>query len=187
MKKLILINFAIILISCENNNLGNSYHYMTKDEAIDIGSRFGAIIYKSERKDVINDIKIFSDVIACNSNDEFIIAIQEPNKTIMINTLLSDMEFWNKHYLKTQKDSTIHLDYGEFRLKSISNLLEGKQEKDVNLIADSIFNREMFYRKIFKNKYNYYLIEKINDSIYGPFNKNEFEAIKSKKKVDLVF
>ena len=52
---------------------------------------------------------------------------------------------------------------------------------------DSIFNYEPFYKKMVKNKYNYYIIEKTNDSVFGQLTLKEFEAIKKEKKIDLDF
>lgn len=78
--KFILIIFLLIafmaILSKNERVLGGGYHYLTRDEAIDIGSR-GAIVYKSPDIYSFQDIKISGDVVRIAHNSEFIIAIQK--------------------------------------------------------------------------------------------------------------
>ena len=43
----------------------------------------------------------------------------------------------------------------------------------------------MFYKKIFKHKENYFIIQKANDSIFGQLTLSEFETLKRNKKINL--
>ncbi len=42
--------------------------------------------------------------------------------------------------------------------------------------VDSLFKNNPYYKKIFANKVNYWIIEKFTDSLIGPLNKLEFDA-----------
>lgn len=84
MKKYIITNSLILLVILvtfflklkNDESLGDSYYYLPKHEAIDIGFPEGAIIYKSSQKYVFNDIKISKEVVEVNFNENFILAVQ---------------------------------------------------------------------------------------------------------------
>ena len=86
MKYLLLIVIVCVISSCKwsNADLGDNYYYLDKDEAVDIGFPGGAIIYKSPERYSFKDIKITGDVLKVNSDNNFILAKQnpksEPNK-----------------------------------------------------------------------------------------------------------
>jgi len=61
----------------DEQELGDNYYYLPKYEAIDIGYP-GAIIYKSTRKNIFEEVKIEGDVIRVSNNKEFILALQKP-------------------------------------------------------------------------------------------------------------
>lgn len=75
-----IAGIILLIWRIDNQDLGNSYYYLPKYEAIDIGYPEGAIIYKSAKKNLFTNIKIEADVIKVNSNEDFIIAIQKPIK-----------------------------------------------------------------------------------------------------------
>lgn len=84
MKKIIIciliVSILILLYFIWNKSeqeLGDSYYFLPKYEAIDIGYPGGAIVYKSSHKYVFSDIKITKDVICAKSNGDYIIAIQQ--------------------------------------------------------------------------------------------------------------
>lgn len=91
MKKVIIM--FILLISAifvvnkywDESYLGDDYYFMSIYEAIDVGSPFGAIVYKSKRKNSysIEDIKIPENVLRAESRGNYIIAIQKSKNEIV--------------------------------------------------------------------------------------------------------
>ena len=81
----ILILMAVILIILifekDEENLGENYFYLTPFDAYDVGFPGGAIVYKSDMKDVFTDIKIRGNVINVKSDRDFIVAVRN-NDTI---------------------------------------------------------------------------------------------------------
>lgn len=182
------IFFGIVIIcftSCKDEtDLGNNFYYLPDYESIDIGYPYGTIVYKSSEKNKFEKILIYADVASVNNNDDYIIVKQIPNKKILLQNIKDDLGLWSNYYLEIKRDSLIDLNYQKTSIYNIHKLVTNK---GVEAIADSIFNNEPFYKKMFKNKYNYYIIEKTNDSVFGPLNLKEFEAIKKEKKIDLDF
>lgn len=183
MKKVFII-FVFLLLSCDNEAvLGNNYYYLTDYEALDVGYPHGSIVYKSDRINSFDDIVVYSDIEKCIYNSEYILISQIPNKSLMLGQLREDLEFWNAYFLKNGKNINVDLMYGEVSLNEINKLFLKPQ--DINEKVDSIFRNELFYRKIFRNKRNYYIIQKTNDSVFGPLTVEEFQEIKNKKNIDL--
>jgi hypothetical protein len=80
-----LILMAVILITLilegDEENLGDDYYYLTPYDALDVGYPGGAIVYKSDRKDFFQDIKVRGNVIKVKSDKDFIVAVRN-NDTI---------------------------------------------------------------------------------------------------------
>jgi hypothetical protein len=76
---------AVILITLilegDEENLGDDYYYLTPYDALDVGYPGGAIVYKSDRKDFFQDIKVRGNVIKVKSDKDFIVAVRN-NDTI---------------------------------------------------------------------------------------------------------
>lgn len=139
MKK-VLFACMIILMSCNDYELGNGYFYLSQDEAMDVGSPYGSIIYKSKQRCQYDKVVVYGDVLDCISDDNYILVSQKPNK------------------------------------EKIKELVEG----------GSYFNED-FLNQMFKNQKNYYIISKVNDSLIGPLDENEFLSKKKNMKIDLNF
>lgn len=76
---LVIISVIVYLIILgDNQDLGDDYYYLPDYEAEDIGYPGGAIVYKARKKYLFNDIKISGNVTDVNSNRNFVIAIQNP-------------------------------------------------------------------------------------------------------------
>lgn len=62
-----------------DSDLGNGYFYLPPYEALDIGSPYGAIIYKSDIKNTytLGDVRVSATVVKAKSRGDYIIAIQE--------------------------------------------------------------------------------------------------------------
>jgi hypothetical protein len=188
MKKIILIFVFFNILSCNNiDDLGSGYYYLSSDDASDIGYPYGSIIYKTNQKKSFKNIIIYPEIINIKYNEEYILSIQQPNEILILKRIKDDLRFWSRYYSKNKKDSLVSLFQNKILLSDIRNLVGNNKSEKINEIADSIFKNQLFYMKMFQNKSNYYIIQKVNDSIFGPLTFNEFEAIKKKKSIFLEF
>ena len=99
---------AIFYVAYENDdqNLGNNYFYLPKYEADDIGFPDGAIIYKSDKKYIFNDVKISGEIIDVAHDNSFILAVQETEK-------FNTWKTHNYYIIVIKTDST----YGPYTLE----------------------------------------------------------------------
>ena len=193
MKKTILAIFPIFLtslISChdDSNNLGKYYYYMTKDDALDYGLVSWDFIYKSDKTrssyySVID--KTPSDIIDYSFDDNYIIAKQKYNREVLLNELGMELSSWGGYYNIYKREGVINFNDVPVSLKEISKQIELRGSTN---LADSIISHSSYYKELLTpNKINYYIIDKDEDSILGPFDKLEFEKIKKEKGINLVF
>ena len=188
MRNAAIIIILFTLLSCnDGTDLGNDYFYLPDYEAVDIGYAYGTMIYKSESKDHFDKIIICSDVKKINFDSKYALILQKPNKKLLIKHLVDDLIIWNNYFIEMKKDSLVDLGHKKMLLRDIHRLVENNEAKKLNTTADSIIDKDVYYQKMFKNKENYYIIQKNKDSIYGPLSVKEFEVIKKKKKIDLDF
>lgn len=192
MMKTIKSFFLIILISCfssckDESNLGDHYFYLPDYESIDIGYPYGSIIYVSKEKNKFDKILIYADLKKINSDDDYVIAQQYPNKKLMIQNIEDELNLWSNYYLENKKDSIVNLICKNTSIKEINKLVENTKKERLNVIVDSIFDNDVLYKKMFRNKINYYIIQKDREIVFGPLTLKEFEAIKKKKSIDLDF
>ncbi len=59
--------------------------------------------------------------------------------------------------------------------------------KDNDSIINTIFETEMFYKNMFSRRLNYYIIQKDNDSVFGPLSYIEYRNLRERKKIKLDF
>ena len=193
MKKTILAIFPIFLISLischdDSNNLGKDYYYMTKDDALDYGLVSWDFIYKSDKTrsryySIID--KTPSDIIDYSFDDNYIIAKQKYNREVLLNELRMELSSWGGDYNIYKREGVINFNDVQVSLKEISKQIE--LGRSTNL-ADSIISHSSYYKELLTpNKINYYIIDKDEDSILGPFDKLEFEKIKKEKGINLDF
>ena len=193
MKKTILAIFPIFLISLischdDSNNLGKYYYYMTKDDALDYGLISWDFIYKSDKTrsryySIID--KTPSDIIDYSFDDNYIIAKQKYNREVLLNELRMELSSWGGYYNIYKREGVINFNDVPVSLKEISKQIE--LGRSTNL-ADSIISHSTYYKELLTpNKINYYIIDKDEDSILGPFDKLEFEKIKKEKGINLDF
>ena len=193
MKKTILAIFPIFLtslISChdDSNNLGKYYYYMTKDDALDYGLVSWDFIYKSDKTrsryySIID--KTPSDIIDYSFDDNYIIAKQKYNREVLLNELRMELSSWGGDYNIYKREGVINFNDVQVSLKEISKQIE--LGRSTNL-ADSIISHSSYYKELLTpNKINYYIIDKDEDSILGPFDKLEFEKVKKEKGINLDF
>ena len=193
MKKTILAIFPIFLtslISChdDSNNLGKDYYYMTKDDALYYGFPSWDYIYKSDKRrssyySVID--KTPSDIIDYSFDDNYIIAKQKYNRKVLLNELGMDLSSWRGYYNIYKREGVINFNDVPVSLKEISKQIELRGSTN---LADSIISHSSYYKELLTpNKINYYIIDKDEDSILGPFDMLEFEKIKKEKGINLDF
>lgn len=193
MKKTILAIFPIFLtslISChdDSNNLGKDYYYMTKDDALDYGLVSWDFIYKSDKRrsgtfSIIATTP--SDVIDYSFDDNYIIAKQKHNREVLLNELKMELSSWGGYYNIYKREGVINFKDVQVSLKEISKQIELRGSTN---LADSIISHSSYYKELLTpNKINYYIIDKDEDSILGPFDKLEFEKIKKEKGINLDF
>ena len=193
MKKTILTIFPIFLtslISChdDSNNLGKYYYYMTKDDALDYGLVSWDFIYKSDKTrsryySIID--KTPSDIIDYSFDDNYIIAKQKYNREVLLNELGMELSSWGGYYNIYKREGVINFKDVQVSLKEISKQIELSGSTN---LADSIISHSSYYKELLTpNKINYYIIDKDEDSILGPFDKLEFEKIKKEKEINLDF
>ena len=193
MKKTILAIFPIFLtslISChdDSNNLGKYYYYMTKDDALYYGFPSWDYIYKSDKRrssyySVID--KTPSDIIDYSFDDNYIIAKQKYNREVLLNELGMELSRWGGYYNIYKREGVINFNDVQVSLKEISKQIELRGSTN---LADSIISHSSYYKELLTpNKINYYIIDKDEDSILGPFDKLEFEKVKKEKGINLDF
>ena len=193
MKKTILAIFPIFLtslISChdDSNNLGKYYYYMTKDDALDYGLVSWDFIYKSDKTrsryySIID--KTPSDIIDYSFDDNYIIAKQKYNREVLLNELGMELSSWGGDYNIYKREGVINFNDVQVSLKEISKQIELRGSTN---LANSIISHSTYYKELLTpNKINYYIIDKDEDSILGPFDKLEFEKIKKEKGINLDF
>ena len=193
MKKTILAIFPIFLISLischdDSNNLGKYYYYMTKDDALDYGLVSWDFIYKSDKTrsryySIID--KTPSDIIDYSFDDNYIIAKQKYNREVLLNELGMELSSWGGYYNIYKREGVINFNDVPVSLKEISKQIELRRSTN---LADSIISHSTYYKELLTpNKINYYIIDKDEDSTWGPFDKLEFEKIKKEKGINLDF
>ena len=193
MKKTILAIFPIFLISLischdDSNNLGKYYYYMTKDDALDYGLISWDFIYKSDkrRSSIFSIIATTpSDVIDYSFDDKYIIIKQKYNREVLLNELGMELSSWGGYYNIYKREGVINFNDVPVSLKEISKQIELRRSTN---LADSIISHSTYYKELLTpNKINYYIIDKDEDSTWGPFDKLEFEKIKKEKGINLDF
>lgn len=185
MKKLILSFIFLICISCNERSLGKDYYFLSEIESKEYLT--GSFVYKSFNENVFDSILVHPKVTNIKFDNKYIVAIQVPDEKLMLSQIKKDLVFWNQYYMDNSKDSLINLIHGEIALKNINNLFKKDGKINLTKVSDSIFKSSEYFKKIFKNKENYYIIQKSNDSIFGPLNLKEFEVLIKRKSIDLHF
>lgn len=185
MKKFLIVFFLVILLSCNERNLGNNYYYLPDYESKEYFTR--KFIYKSFDENVFDEIIVYPNVIKFEYDKKYIISLQQPNKFLMLKRIKENLELWDNYYIENKKDSLVSIVHKKILLSEIHSILGNRKMEKLNMVSDSIFINDIYFKKMFRNKYNYYIINKENDSIFGPLTLNEFEILKKEKNINLEF
>lgn len=183
MKKHILFILVFLFSSCLNEaDLGENYHYLPSYEAFDIGYPYGSIIYKSDRKLVFKKILIHADIDKLVSNKQYILVTQKPNRQIALQQLYDRLYLW-KDCCRNNPDSIYVFENGVIATSKLKKAIESDYENRVKVLTDSLFNVLPYYKQIFHNSVNYYIINKQEDIVSGPLNRSQFMIMKRKLKI----
>jgi len=104
---ILLLGILIFILRSDEQDLGDNYYYLPRYEAIDIGFPGGGIIYKSTQKNVFSNIKIYGNVINVNTNEDYIVAIQNADTSYIATTHSTDAKKESLQYFIIQKKSDL--------------------------------------------------------------------------------
>jgi hypothetical protein len=128
----------------------------------------GEYFYRSEgaeMNDIISHLpnrkEIYSNVLDYNYDSDFIIATQQP--------IHEQYKSMIAFYLR---DDTI-----KYPVRENENIVKSEQD------ADSILKNDEYYKSIFKNKINYWIISLKVNKLYGPLTKAEYLQKRKELKV----
>ena len=179
MKYIVFFSLLIIFIGCKDAGLGNNYYHLGYYEGRDIGYPYGTIIYKSTDKNIIGKPCIYADVVDFVANKDYILVVQKPSKELFYKIIKDDLEFWKKYHAEAKTDTLLVFPHGTIMLKDLLEQMK-RNDNQSGKITDSIFKNERYYKKLFMSEYNYWIIQKVNDSLIGPLTKEDF-LFKSKE------
>lgn len=155
------ILIVFFLFSCnlsdEVQSLPGGWVYMSE------GTEY-AYIYLNQRLHNEKKIQniIFPNVAKYQFNEDYIIAIQRPNKELSVQFIAIDLQ------VELMKGDTTEESYQ----KSF-------------IIADSILDNNEYYKEIFSSVSNYWIIDIKKDTVYGPLTKKKYLTLKKRMNIDL--
>lgn len=150
-----MLVIALLCISCHNSDI---YKELTGDYAYrDEGGEMKQILGGSGSY----RNEIYGKVLSYDYNREFIIVSQEPSNRDYIGMLSFYLRDDTVKYPKNDKDVLL------------------KSEKE----ADSLIANDPYYKKIFSNDTNYWIIQIARDSLIGPLTKLEFEVTRKEMNI----
>ncbi|MBW7870752.1 MAG: hypothetical protein H3C39_06785 [Flavobacteriia bacterium] len=198
MKKIVIfLLLDIFILNCQSDK--ERYYFLDDFTSVDIGYPYGTLIYKSNNNHwgykTFDTIVVYSDVDKYGENGSWIIAMQKPNRDLMLERIESSLRIlYAYHY---ENDSPVisfpHLvtdkQISKLYKKDLDSVFQLTKDsiKTYQEVAKKIFENEAFYQNIFKSQVNYYIINKKKDSIYGPMNEKRFLEFKKAKKIRLKF
>lgn len=104
---------------------------------------------------------LYATIIDYDYNDDFIIAIQEPDSLEIVHQISFDLE----------EDTKL------FPINSVDNT-----ERSL-IVADSIIRNDPFYQLMLSRQYNYWIVQHKKNKVYGPLSREDFDSIKYKLKI----
>lgn len=190
----ILLTLAVMFFACQSDKK-ERYYFFDKYESMDVGDGKETFIHKSKKMGGFDTIIVHSDIVKFKENNSYIIALQKPNKKLMLDRIESILEILYKY--NSENDSVvisfphIHttIEINSQYRENLDSLLQTTKDsvKTYQIEAKKIFENECFYQKIYKNPLNYYIIDKKEDSVFGNLNRDEFIKLKQAKGIKLEF
>ena len=166
--------------------------------------------YRKDEKSIVprnlyTDTEVYPKILEYKSNSKFIIVKQKPKiskyQKIVYDNLITRCMIYDG-YLKERNNKNYAEITTPYIIKSIKadsllycrlkkkGLTENYNEKDlenIRIASDSIVKNDPFYKQIFAEKINYWIIDAENNIRFGPYNKNEFEKEIEVKNISLTF
>jgi hypothetical protein len=178
-----LILFLFLLVGCNENekeiNLGNNFYYIPYQEIIfDVTTFGGNGIYQYKNKNKIP--VVLPDIENYNFNSNFIIVKQKFNSE-ETNRIIENMLFMPNIYFTHDKK------YIKLNESYLSKLEDSKNSISYEKFVLELLENSTEIQKIKKNKVNFFVINKSNSKIYGPFNNYEFKKFLKIHKINLDF
>ena len=192
-------SFSIIILLFTFNSCG-IFNRKTNDLGNDYSFNYDKCIVPIN---LFTKTAIYQKIVKYDYNDKFIIVKQKPNKSKFKKMISEDLLtrcMIYEGYLKERNDK----DYEKittpyiiesikadsllyFRLKKngLKNDYEKNDIKLINTATDSIIENNNYYKKIFSSNVNYWIIDKIQNIRFGPFDKIEFENELKEMKIQL--
>lgn len=190
---IIFLTSIFLLFNCQSDK--KKYYYFDKYDSMDVGDGKETFIHKSRKSNYYDTIIVYSDIVKFGENYSNMIVLQKPNKELMLKRITSSLEILYKYY--SEKDSVVisfphtytSVEKNKQYKKDMDLIFQSTQDsaKTYQIKADKIFENELFYQKIYKNLLNYYIIDKKEDSVFGPMKKSEFIRLKRKRKIKIEF
>ncbi len=92
---------------------------------------------------------------------------------LLLNAIKKKVDYFEKHPIKNDTLTTAQKKAG-----ILMTVLESDYRGDfnyyVNKLTDSLISNNPFHKRIWANKINYWILALTSDSLYGPFQKNEY-------------
>lgn len=195
MKLIIYLFIPLILMNCLNchDSSKEKYYFLDKYESQDVGYPYGTIVYKSLQRNSYDTILIYSDIVKYAEDKSYIIVLQKPNMDLLFEEIKNNLFQFYKGYKKyNYTNENYSYPYGQNKdilLKNMDSifLITKDSAKTYEIEANSIIKKELYYKRMFERKYNYYIINKKVDSIYGPLGYDKFKNLKNKNKINFDF
>jgi hypothetical protein len=180
-----VISFLVFLTSCnlgvESYKLSGNSFYKNEGKGDRMISSSNHSLYRTA---------IYPDVIAYVFNDEFIIAKQRPDKLHWPQLLGLDLySRYTAHaeYLKDPNiferdawrnlEGKIEFDTVNYKMFHERGASLEKSSEDIRIreeVVNFLISNDPYYKKIFSNDINYWIIYNPKDTLIGPLNKDEY-------------
>jgi hypothetical protein len=148
--------FSAILLACGG----------VSDYSEDLGNGFtyessGANL-KNIRTPISGQRNIYGKVTKYKYDQNFILVTQQPDKEIYQGSIAFELRNANRE---------------KYKLNSEDDMIESER------VADSLIQNDLYYKKLFTNKLNYWIVSHKHKKMYGPLTKIEYVAKRKELKV----
>lgn len=168
------------ITSCDRNNNSESYYYLDKDEALDVGYPYGSMIYKSLQEYSFNNILITSNVLEFKQNSQYVVAKQNLDMGLLRKWISESIESFigSNGYNGERKE----LEFYNYVLPDTLLLKYDNSDSSINYLTNMVLQSPRV-QKIRQNDTNYWIIQIANDSLIGPLTKSEFETTRKELQI----
>lgn len=194
--KILTVAILLVLSGCGNTNdysedLGSSYRFVHS------GGGLRYIISSS----LYENSDIYPTVIDYEFDQNYVLIAQEPEKESYKAILSSYIGSKYSIYMNTKADSMFlvrencknlealilkdSLTYQDLKRRGLTkeNSVSDLDIRDDYI--DSLFLHDEYYKKVFSRKVNYWILDKKNDKLFGPFSWEEFENKRQRLKIKM--